>query len=85
MPGGSFTSFKPKTDVTNTTYTFTENYSSLGLTPRPNPPASEPSGTAAFPSTTIQYEYRAIVYDKDGDPDGCKETSIVKAVNIKTT
>jgi hypothetical protein len=84
-PGGSFVTLKTLTDVTNTTYMFTENYSSLGLTPNPNPPVSSPSGTAAFPSNTIQYEYKAIVYDKNGDADACKETSTNVTVNIKIT
>lgn len=89
-PGSSsFTTLVPRTTLTSptTTYNFDEDYKSIvspsTLAPFPNPPVGSPSGTPPTPTTTIQYEYKVIVYDKNGDSDGCSKTSSVVTVDVE--
>jgi len=72
--GTGFSKIKDKVDVTDTTYTFTDNYSSLNLFDPTDDPLPVPTGTS--------YRYRVTVYDKNGELDGCSKISVVKIVNI---
>ena len=90
IPGGSFTNLGSKVTLTSppTTYNFNEDYNTITsvlgqtLAPNPNPPITFPLTPVV--STTIDvYEYRAIVYDKNGDADGCNETSNVVTVDVE--
>jgi hypothetical protein len=88
VPGGTFTALGSRTTLTSPTtiYNFVEDYntivSPLTLAPNPNPPITIPA-TSKVLTTIVEYEYRAIVYDKNGDPDGCNEISNVKKVNVE--
>lgn len=63
--GNGFQNFGSLEDVTATSYTFIDNYSSITT------------------AGTYTYKYRVIVYDKNGDPDGCDETGLEKTITIE--
>ena len=72
--GTGFVKIKDKADVTDTTYTFTENYSGLNLFDPTDDPLPTPTGT--------NHKYRVTVYDKNGEPDGCSKISVDITVYI---
>tara|TARA_Y100000389_G_scaffold68454_1_gene64930 strand:+ start:1149 stop:5642 length:4494 start_codon:yes stop_codon:yes gene_type:complete len=79
--GSGFVKIKDKDDVTDTIYTFTENYSATPSLFVPNPTA-DPEPT---PGSSIPYIYRVTVYDKNGDTDGCSKISGTRTVTIEIT